>query len=155
MSSPKDELTVDQVRERLKYNPETGLFTWLSGPFVGKVAGTSDRFGYTRVWTMGRNHSAHRLAWLYVYGTHPKGEIDHINGIRNDNRIENLREVTRSTNLTNRSFGASGAKGVYRQGQKWRAQIRVNGVTKHIGTFATKEDAHQAYLAAEAERLSP
>ena len=101
----------------------------------------------------GRKHLAHRLAWLYVNGYCPPGDIDHINGDRAANRISNLRLATRSENLQNQSkaqkHNKTGLLGVSHRRGKFRAQIRVDGKKMHIGTFPTPEEAHTAYLEAK------
>ena len=89
------------------------------------------------------------------YGEHPKGDIDHINGIKDDNRIENLRDVSKSVNLQNRKqapkHSSSGVLGVswHEDCQKWRASIKIQGKKKYLGLFTSKEEAHQVYVAAK------
>jgi hypothetical protein len=100
-----------------------------------------------------KNYSAHRLAWLYVYGEWPSDQIDHINRNRSDNRIANLRIATPTQNQANRSVckrNTTGFKGVTvdpRTG-RFRAKIRVNGKRTHIGVFDSAEEAGAAYVAA-------
>jgi hypothetical protein len=148
-------LTAERLREHLDYDLETGLFrrkkSIANSVQIGEVAGginSSD--GYRCIRVDGKRYKAHRLAWLYVHGCWPK-EIDHINGKRDDNRIANLREVTRRENGQNRSehrdgklVGASYSK----QDKKWTAQIWVHRKKRHLGYFETEEDAHNAYLMA-------
>lgn len=149
-------LTLEALRERLHYNPETGIFTWLSSPskkaitLIGKPAGTSRRDEYVVIGIDGRDYRAHRLAWLYVYGEWPAGRIDHINLNRSDNRMANLRLCTHSQNLANtraRRTNSSGYKGVYFHtgAKRWQAKIKVNYRTKHLGFFDTREEAAEAY----------
>jgi len=93
---------------------------------------------------------------MFIYGEPPKYQIDHRNGIRSDNRIENLREATsaeNSQNRTIRSDNASGYIGVFRKKRykKWGAQIKINKKTKFLGYFDTPEQAHKTYLAAKSE----
>lgn len=93
---------------------------------------------------------AHRVIWKMVYG-HDPDDIDHINGIRSDNRLMNLRNVTRAENLKNLSVSTrnkSGIIGVCQARGKWVAQIKINGKTTHVGTFATKTEAARARLIA-------
>jgi hypothetical protein len=147
-------ITQQRLREIYEYNPETGQFIYKTqsrmGPkVVGKIAG-SERNGYIRLRVDGKNYSAHRLAWLYVYGEHPEGEIDHINRVRSDNRICNLRVVNRSANKLNcggYANNTSGVKGVSidRRRGTWRAQYR----SVMIGTFYSKEEAMIARFRAE------
>lgn len=97
----------------------------------------------------GENYLAHRLAWLYVYGEWPKNQIDHINRIKTDNKIKNLRDVTNSTNQHNnaiRRHNTSGTTGVMTLKSKnsWGAQIYVNNKRIYLGVFKTKEEAISA-----------
>lgn len=100
---------------------------------------------------------AHRLAWLYVHGRWPIADIDHINGIRDDNRFTNLREASRAENNQNirsaRSHAISGLLGAHwhRQSGLWYMRIKVDGKSFTKGMFATAEEAHAAYLKAKAE----
>lgn len=97
---------------------------------------------------------AHRLAWLYVYGEWPNGDIDHIDGDRLNNRIANLRDVSRRVNLENqrrpKACNKSGFLGVKTfRDQRFQARIQVRGVQLHLGTFDTPHEAHAAYVAAK------
>lgn len=150
MTKPIDCLTAAQLRRRYAYDSKTGRLHFVNGPRAGKVVGQKDRLGYLRIWIDGRFHSAARSIWLFVYGEYPDGEIDHINRKKDDNRIENLRCVTRSVNVTNRdAWASSGRKGVYAEGKKWRAQKRMGGKLISLGTFDTIEKAASAYEAAK------
>ena len=141
----KEILTQDKLMELLNYDSESGNFIWNSsgkGRRSDLKAGCPavDRSGktYKRICIFGVTHKAHRLAWLYVYGEFPENDIDHINGNSIDNRISNLRKVTKKGNARNRRLintNTSGACGVSRIGDKWRVQIKINGITQHIGTF--------------------
>ena len=160
--APTDKrLTQAQLKKFLNYDPETGVFIRIAVPrpqvecYIGKPAGYLTDNGY---WVIAvehkRNrHRAHRLAWLYMTGEWPKGDIDHINGDRLDNRWANLREATRSQNLGNSrmpSTNKSGFKGVSfdkRRG-KLLAQITLDGVHYHLGRYDEIEDAMQAYRSA-------
>lgn len=155
----KTELTAERLRELLNYDPETGVFTWRvrtsNSVKVGQQAG-SDMSGYLSIRLLGGRHKAHRLALLYMYGAPPEGVVDHINGVTRDNRIENLRVVTKSGNAANqrraRADNTCGFLGVHKaRGAGWKSQIMVNGRTKHLGTFPTPETAHGAYLLAKRE----
>ena len=146
-------LTQSRLKECLSYNPETGEFRAFStagARRAGSVAGSNHPKGYTAITVDGHRHLAHRLAWLYVYGVFPSGDTDHINGVKTDNRIVNLREATRSQNMANLgalSNSKSGLRGVryYARTGRWIASIRANGKTVHLGYFATAEPASQAY----------
>lgn len=168
------------IRQLLRYEPETGKLFWRERPVemfcdtekrqasqscmlwnarhAGKQAFThvSDR-GYL----CGRVHAvlyrAHRIAWVIYHGSEPKVEIDHINCVKTDNRISNLRLARRSDNVRNKGVtcqNVSGLKGVgfHRRTGKWRARICVDGVDIHIGLFRSKEEANAAYTA-EARRI--
>lgn len=155
----KPSITTERLREVLGYNPETGAFVWLVSPrrnvAAGQVAGT-DENGYVRICIARKCYKAHRLAWLYFYGEWPCGEVDHINGVRNDNRISNLRLATHSQNRANvakYSNNTSGYKGVHwhKQNRKWQAVVNVNGKRISCGLFASREEAHAAYCKKAAE----
>ena len=166
------ELTVEYVRECLDYDPDTGVFTWRERPaghfktararsawnarFSGGAAGGLDHRGYCYVRIGGKkSFLAHRLAWLHVYGAWPREQIDHINQIKSDNRLANLREASQKQNLWNtgaRGNNQAGLKGVSPLGRRFVAQIRAGRKRKiYLGLFKTPEEAHAAYCAA-AER---
>jgi hypothetical protein len=94
---------------------------------------------------------AHRLAWLYMTGSWPPAQIDHINRSRADNRWENLRAVSNTENAWNRTAPSnkSGFTGVRRENNKWLAEIKVNYKPIRLGLFETPEAAHTAYLEAK------
>lgn len=142
-----------RLKELLHYDPKTGIFTWKQyrGHLAqeGFVAGRPDGSGHIQISVDGRRYHAHRLAWLYVYGTFPKACIDHINRIRDDNRISNLREATYAENGQNRCASRrnkSGKSDVMwsRHHNKWRARITINGNRIHLGYFESFEDAASA-----------
>ena len=147
-------ITAEWLRSALSYNPLTGVFIWRvrTGPRVRKnmVAGGLNKHGYVDISLMGRKYIGHRLAFLYVTGEWPKGEVDHINGIRSDNRWENLRDVNRSHNAQNRrsasSNNSTGLLGVSKHGKHWRARIQLNGTMLNLGTFDSAEAAHTCYI---------
>ncbi|MBH3259961.1 HNH endonuclease [Serratia marcescens] len=145
-----------ELLERLHYDPDSGLFTRLkdTGSPKGKkgvVAGSLKKQGYVDIRFNGQIYKAHRLAWFYHYGEWPDGEIDHINGIKSDNRISNLRAATRAENIRNigrRNKNRTGFKGVGNAGKKWQARITHNGSKIYLGLFDTPEEAHEAYCKA-------
>lgn len=148
-------LTQDYLKELLQYDPLTGVFTWrvYRGPNakVGETAGCVDKDGYRKIKINFRSYWEHRLAFLYMSGTHPNATVDHINGNRSDNRFENLREATHSQNNANKGASRSnkiGLKGVFRQGNRYLAQICINNKRMRLGSFKTAESAHEAYCAA-------
>ncbi len=145
------ELTQTEVKNLFDYvdgellwkNPKTNRTK------KGTAAGTF-KDGYRRVNLNYTFHYVHRLIWLYHYGVMPSGCIDHIDMDRSNNRIENLREATKSENGMNRlkpKSNSSGFKGVdfHKGTQKWRARCRVNGKEKHFGLYASAEEAHEVY----------
>jgi hypothetical protein len=149
-------ITLTRLREVLHYDPATGVFTWLKTlskrRSAGLSAGSLRSDGYIVIKIDDVRTRAHRFAWLYMTGAFPKEQIDHINGVRNDNRWCNLRAATRAQNLANARLAVtntSGMKGAswHRAAQKWHAQIRVDGRRIHIGLFDTAQDAHAAYMA--------
>jgi hypothetical protein len=144
-------ITQTSLQALLDYKPESGVFIrkvrTSNRIKVGERAGSFDKAGYLCIRVHGKTYKAHRLAWLYVHGGMPFGEVDHINGDKADNRIENLRDVTKSVNQQNRRS----VKGYSRDGNRWKAQIRFGGKWKHLGCYETEQEAHEAYLAAKAE----
>lgn len=143
----------DELRPVFSYDPETGIVTRRS---TGKPVGTVNGRGYLVVSFQGRNLYVHRLAWVIAHGAWPLGQIDHVNGIRSDNRLENLRGVTASENSRNRSLprnNTSGRIGVSfdKRSGKWYAHIRIDGRMIYLGLFVEYEDAVAARAAAERE----
>lgn len=145
----------ESLRSLLHYDPATGIFRWLKdGRYkrTGKIATCkAKRSGYAIIWNDGEAYYAHRLAWLYCKGEWPREMLDHINGVRDDNRLANLRECDRAQNAINAKLNASnssGFKGVFRDKGQWRARIRVNKKRISLGCFPTAEEAAAAYNAA-------
>lgn len=157
-------ITVEELKQVLSYDPETGVFTYvddiLAGRFgktpcarAGDIAGGIGSDGYRKIKLRGRSYRAHRLAWLYCTGRWPRNEIDHINGIADDNRWKNLREATRAENNCNRKtskLNSTGVKGVYwhKKNKCYCADIRVNGKKIYLGSFSCPTAAHLAYCKA-------
>ena len=129
--------------KHISYNPDTGLFFSITN--IEKPIGCSNKGGYVVFRINQKIYYAHRVAYFLIHGELPK-VIDHINGIRSDNRIQNLRPATHQTNCHNRK--ASGVT-TPKQTKKFAAAITVNRKRKHIGYFNSREEAHQAYLAAK------
>lgn len=167
------ELTADLLRQILDYDPETGLLTWRertpdlfsdegtsaakrcalwNARYAGTPAFTSrHNRGYLMGFINNRAFLTHRIIWMLVHGEQPD-DVDHINGDRVDNRLANLRNVSRSVNLRNskmRRDNTSGINGVSREGSRWAAYITVNRKRKFLGYFYTVEDAAAARKAAE------
>lgn len=149
-----DKLTQERLKELLDYNPDTGIFQWKIHRSqlakVGDEAGYLGVKGYIRIRIDGKLYVAHRLAWLYLYGNFPMFLIDHINGIRNDNRISNLREATVQENARNKTIttrNKSGFKGVSWEKRRniWVVRINTGDKYAHIGYFDNIEEAAKAY----------
>lgn len=130
--------------------------TW-NTRYAGAEAFVSpDMQGYLQGRVNGRRYQAHRVIWLLAWGVWPDGEIDHVNGIRSDNRLSNLREASHAENQRNQKMPSTNTSGVvgvcwHLATGKWRAQIRKNGVTKHLGYFDEFEAAVARRKAAEIE----
>ena len=153
------EMNQERLKSLLDYNPETGKFIWRvskrRGVKAGSEAGNINSNGkYRCIGIDGKKYSAHRLAWLWYYGRWPEDQIDHINHNPDDNRIENLREVSNQENQRNRRLSrnnTSGRVGVHwhKMEEKWRASIKSNGKNIFLGRFKEKEDAIKAREEAE------
>lgn len=145
------DLTQKYLQEILHYNPDTGAFKWAKTRKrvrIGDTAGHIHARGYIHICILSRRYMAHRLAWFYVHGKWPQDEIDHINGVRDDNRIANLREANHVDNQRNRPIpknNTSGIKGVWwdKKTNKWCAAVRVNGKRRYIGYFTDIAEAEQ------------
>lgn len=147
-------LTQERLKQVLHYNPTTGIFHRYSD--MQPLSLRTNAAGYLRVTLEGKAYYQHSLAWLYVYGSLPKGVIDHINHDAADNRIINLREVTQSENMQNQikameKKNSCGALGVcYRKDRKvFQANIKVADKNIFLGSFKTIEEASNSYLTAK------
>lgn len=168
MKVSKSEMTADYLHQCLSYDSLSGAFSWKVRPlahfkdaraqkiwntkYSGKQAGAVMPIGYVIIRIHKQCYYAHRLAWLYVYGQWPK-EIDHINGITADNRIENLRSVSHAENGKNvkkPSHNLTGVIGVCvpNDGGRIQARIQVNGKDIKLGRFDSIEEAKMARLRA-------
>ena len=158
------------LRLLLRYDPSTGLLFWRerpvelfpnavgarcwNGAFAGKAAFKAVKRGYATGTVFCRSLFAHRVIWALVYGAWPSDDIDHISGVKDDNRIENLRVVSRTENMRNKklySNNLSGRVGVvfHRRCKRWHARIRINNQKIHLGGYGTFEEACAARSAAE------
>lgn len=150
-------ISAERLRELIEYGPETGIFVWRvrrSGVTAGAVAGSPHSHGYQQIRVDGTIYLSHRLAWLHFYGVWPTGQIDHRDGDRANNRIANLRDVTRSVNGQNQRRAMStnkscGLLGVNSHQGRWRARIRIDGKYRCLGLHDTPELAHDAYITAK------
>jgi hypothetical protein len=144
------------LKETLFYNEETGLFIRLKRTSncikANQIACRLNSYNnYRQVTFLGKTYQAHRLAWFYVYGVWPTGQIDHINRNKFDNRLVNLRDCTLSENKQNSNMyktNKTGFKGVFNKGNTYEAGIKVNGKRIYLGRFKEAKDAYQAYVCA-------
>ncbi|MBL4800194.1 MAG: HNH endonuclease [Oleispira sp.] len=143
-------ITQEQLKELFHYCPESGLFTRLvtinGQAKSGDVAGCRMTIGYLSIGIGSKRYLAHRLAWLYMHGKSPSQDIDHINGDRSDNRLINLRSVSRSTNMMNSKIPKGSKSGVIgvtwnSRSKKWSSAIGVQGDHIWLGSFLYKWDA--------------
>lgn len=165
------QLTQDYVRSLFEYDPETGVLTWKWRPrehfnsnrswngtntrCAGKVAGVLRANGYIELGIDCRLYKAHRIIWLWMTGDMPD-EIDHDDGIRDNNRFSNLKNGTHGGNMMNKSKRRDNKSGVcgvgwHKTDRRWVAFITINGKQKRLGGFVNKDDAIAARLAAEEE----
>ena len=150
-------LTAELVRKIFNYDPETGHLTYAvqrcKRISKGERAGSDEAHGYRQVNINQHSYKEHRVIWLWMTGEWPTGQIDHINGVRDDNRWANLRVVTNLQNAQNRTkvVSKTGFLGVSfkKSTGRYEAHIRVNGKKKHLGYFDTAEQAHAIYLKAK------
>lgn len=154
-------ITQDYLRKLLNYDPDTGVFTWLvSGRGIaskGCVAGSRGKNGYIYINHNRKMYLAHRLAWMYTHGAFPLDQLDHIDGERDNNALENLRPATNMENHQNRRIpqanNTTGFIGVsyHKAARKFTAKIILNGNTKYLGLFETAQEASSAYIKAKRE----
>ena len=149
-------ICADHVRAALDYDLATGIFRWRGGrgrcgPVApGSIAGRIASNGYVEITIQKRHYGAHRLAWLYVHGRWPEGTIDHRDGVKTNNWIDNLREATEAQNRANierHGRNTSGHKGVHysQRDKRWIAKISVSGKLIQLGRFKDKASAISAY----------
>lgn len=147
-----------EIKDLLGYDPETGEFRWkvrrAQNALAGDLAGTKHSNGYWQIVVNYKAWWAHRLAWFLFYGELPLYEIDHVNGIRTDNRIINLRAVTHRENCLNTGMqqrNLSGCIGLSwdDKNNKWAARIGWMGKNIHLGRYLDWWDAVCARKSAE------
>jgi len=163
-------ISIEQLHENLKYNPSTGKFTWreraetypLPLPSIrrfnttraGKQVFEESHNGYYRMELLGKRYKSHRVAWAMHTGEWPADQVDHINGDRVDNRIENLREATQTDNSRNTKIPANNMSGVIgvhwdKRTRRWVSQIKDLTQQIYLGSFTNFDDAVAARAAAE------
>lgn len=151
------------IRQFVAYDPLTGLLTWKlrrphSSATAGDQIGSLNSWGYLRFSMLKREYMAHRVCWFLHYGEWPTQQIDHINGVKTDNRIANLRDVPQNVNMQNllptRRKTTSGLLGAHVSGstasKPWSSAIKVDGRSYYLGDFDTPLEAQKAYMAAKA-----
>ena len=150
----------ERARELFNYSPETGVISWskTSGPRSqkGAEAGWSQA-GYRRIQADGEMYMSHRVAWLLAYGDWPFAQIDHIDGNRTNNRLENLREASHLENMKNKktyTTNKSGVVGVYwaADREKWRARIGGKNLGAHSSIEAAATERREAEITQEYHR---
>lgn len=159
----EEDISVEYLRTRLRYEPETGKLFWLDNEdmpkkwrarWAGKEASSGTSYGYRQVTLKPYGLMAHRVCWALYHGGWPSDCIDHINGIRVDNRIVNLRVVSKQENQRNMkkpSNNTSGVVGVRWESSRarWFAYISLEGVMKNLGRFNCLGQALKARREAE------
>lgn len=146
-------ITQERLKELVNYDPNTGVFTnkaQRGNLLAGAETGYEDG-GYIKLRLDKKLYKAHRLAFLYMTGSFPSSDTDHVNGIKNDNRFCNLRQATRGENMMNigiKKHNTSGYKGVtfYKKTGKWKAQIQANKKKISLGYFDDIREAAEAYI---------
>ena len=135
------------IADALDYDPHNGVFVWVKN---GAEAGALAVSGYIQISYKNKLYYAHRLAFLFMEGSMPENLVDHINGVRSDNRWVNLRHCSELENPQNMLTGRKGRlPGVTWQAGKFVAQIKADGKNHYLGRFWTEEEAHEAYVEAK------
>lgn len=151
MHPAKDDLDFSYVNSRLSYDKTTGILTWKDSrkkEFIGRIAGYTLVDGGIAVKIDKKLYKAHRLAWLLYYGQWPNGDLDHIDGNRANNKINNLRIASIRQNGQNRKENRNKPCGTRRSFNKWHATITINKKRVFLGSYDTELEAHNAYLSA-------
>ena len=150
-------LTQARLKAVFFYDPVVGVFIRRlkqPGAKVGNISGSRSSDGYLTTSIDGKSNKCHRLAWLYMTGNWPCYEIDHIDGDRANNKFLNLRDIPKWANIQNQRKAqkhnrSTGVLGIFPNGNRFAARLSVNNKKVYLGTFPTKEEAHQAYLTAK------
>jgi hypothetical protein len=148
----QDIISPAELSALFSYEPDTGV---IRSRKTGKPIGCENDRGYLKWRIRGREYKLHRMAFALMLGAWPEFFVDHVNGIKSDNRWRNLRDVPEKMNTQNqvrpRRDNTSGFLGVSlsRKAGKFRAAIELDGRTRHLGHFSSAEEAHAAYVAAK------
>jgi hypothetical protein len=143
-------ITQDELKSKLDYDPNTGIFTWkiktIGSRGIGNIAGHKHKLKYIHIKICKKSYMAHRLAWLYMYGEFPTEYIDHIDCDKSNNKIENLRLSSNQQNQFNRGIpknNTSGVKGVswFKRDKKWQVTIYVDKKAKSFGRYINFDEA--------------
>lgn len=153
VAATSSKITVERIRHLFDYDSETGAFSHRIGNRVTPIGFVITGLG---MYVDGEHHKTSRFIWLHYYGEWPPQDqwVDHKDGIKSNNRIDNLRLATPTQNQQNKAGYGSYAKGVTWRNRKekpFQAKIRVNGDRIHLGSFATEEEAAEAYRQAAKE----
>lgn len=142
-------ITQSELKELITYDPNTGIMKWRKKNRHSKPENVCDGYynnkGYLLLCINYRQYVQHQLAWLYITGSWPKEQLDHIDGKRDNNIFSNLREATNRQNCYNKF-----AKGFYlnKERGKYMSRIRVDGKDIFLGWFNNKIDARKSYIEA-------
>lgn len=155
--------TPEELRDLIDYNPDTGAFTWrerhddgdratrsFNSSHAGRPVYLEPHRGYQRLSIGRKRYKAHRVAWAIHYGKWPEDQIDHINGVRDDNRIANLRAATNAENARNRrlpDYSMSGVLGIAWDKRRWLWRVTIGN--RHLGSFESFRDAYAVRKEAE------
>ena len=142
-------MTYEECLRLFNYDKESGKLFWKLKPSnsvsIGREVGSTNSGGYLQA----KKKMVHKIIWLHQKGVWPNNQLDHINGDRKDNRIENLRQVTNRINCHNKKVHREGnLLGAYfdKRRNHWRSQIRVDKYIIYLGCFKTQLEAHSAYI---------
>ncbi len=152
-----DTLTIDRLKELLEYDPNTGLWRWIiltnnrckKGRFLGSLKTNPDGYQLYELTVDRTVYIASRLAWFYMTGNWPTNKIDHKDRDSLNNKWKNLREATNNQNTMNQTprVNVTGYKGVHKNGKKYYANIRIDGIMAYLGKYDTAIEASYAYEA--------
>lgn len=158
MSSRDSKLSIERLRQVLRYEPDTGNFYWIHRDTDQKKLGLNASIvrshGYLNICIDSNYYYTHRLAWFYAHGEWPK-VIDHIDGDKTNNSLENLRSVNQKCNVQNvlktRKHNKSGVLGAIKSKYGFYARLTNQGKQIYLGHYKTAEEAHNVYLKAKRE----